>query len=51
MAFDKNLAAAVAEAFQAKKQARGELVEKRRSELYEKIPTLRDLEKEIASVS
>lgn len=51
MAFDKNLAAAVAEAFQAKKQARGELVEKRRNELYEKIPTLRDLEKEIASVS
>ncbi len=51
MAFDKNIAAAVAESFGAKKQAREELIEKRRAELYIKIPSLKALEDEIASVS
>jgi len=51
MAFDKNIAAAVAEEFASKKQAREELIEKRRAELYIKIPSLKTLEDEIASVS
>lgn len=51
MAFDKNIAAAVAESFGAKKQAREELILKRRSELYIKIPELKALEDEIAKVS
>ena len=51
MPYDKNIAASVAEAFAAKKQARGELIDKRRAELYMKIPTLKALEDEIASVS
>ena len=51
MAFDKNIAASVAESFGAKKQAREELILKRRSELYIKIPELKALEDEIARVS
>ncbi len=51
MAYDKNIAATVAEAFAKKKQAREELIEKRRLELYREIPTLKALEDEIASVS
>ena len=51
MAFDKNIAASVAESFGAKKQAREELILKRRSELYIKIPELKALEDEIAKVS
>ena len=51
MAFDKNLAAAVAEEFEAKKQAREELIRIRKAELYSKIPSLSALENEIASVS
>ncbi len=51
MAFDKNIAASVAEVFQAKRKAREELIEKRRLELYQKIPSLKSLESEIASVS
>ena len=51
MAFDKNLVVAVAEEFEAKRQAREELIRARRAELYQKIPSLPALEDEIASVS
>lgn len=51
MAFDKNIAASVAESFGAKKQAREELILKRKAELYDKIPELKSLEDEIAKVS
>ena len=51
MAYDKNIAATVAEAFAKKKQARDELIEKRRLELLRVIPDLKALEDEIASVS
>ena len=51
MAYDKNIASTVAEAFSKKKQAREELIEKRRLEAYRAIPTLKALEDEIASVS
>ncbi len=51
MAYDKNIAATVAEAFAKKKQAREELIEKRKLEAYRVLPTLKALEDEIASVS
>ena len=51
MAFDKNIASSVAEFFGAKRQAREELIGKRRSELYGKIPELKALDDEIARVS
>lgn len=51
MPYDKSIAAAVAGEFEAKKRARGELINSRRSLLYLNIPELKKLDDEIASIS
>lgn len=50
MTFNKNLAAMIAEEFKNKRLARNELISRRRAELYGKIPTLKELDDEIAGV-
>lgn len=51
MPYDKSIAAAVAVEFEAKKRARAELINNRRSLLYSEIPELKKLDDEIASIS
>ena len=51
MPYDKSIAAAVAGEFAAKKRAREELINKRRSLLYAELPELKKLDDDIASIS
>ncbi len=51
MSYDKNLASLVAKSFLEKKHSREELIKNRKDELYSKIPSLKELDDEIASIS